>query len=70
MLNNSVEMPVLGLGTYILSSSQAEESVYAALMTGTRLIDTARIYGNEDGVGRGIERAGVPRDEVFLTTKM
>ena len=70
MLNNGVEMPVLGLGTYILSSAQAEESVYTALIAGTRLIDTARIYGNEDGVGRGIARAGVPRDEVFLTTKM
>lgn len=69
-LNNGIEMPVLGIGTYILSSAQAEESVYAALMAGTRLIDTARIYGNEDGVGRGIARAGVPRDEVFLTTKL
>ena len=70
MLNNGVAMPVLGIGTYILSSSQAEESVYAALMAGTRLIDTARIYGNEDGVGRGIVRSGVPRDEIFLTTKL
>lgn len=70
MLNNGVEMPVLGLGTYILSNAQAEESVYAALMAGTRLIDTARIYGNEEGIGRGIKRVGVPRDEVFLTTKL
>ena len=69
-LNNGVAMPVLGIGTYILSSAQAEESVYAALMAGTRLVDTARIYGNEEGVGRGIARAGVPRDEVFLTTKL
>ena len=69
-LNNGVAMPVLGIGTYILSSDQAEESVYTALMAGTRLVDTARIYGNEDGVGRGIARAGVPRDEVFLTTKL
>ncbi len=70
LLNNGIEMPVLGLGTFILSNAQAEESVYAALMAGTRLIDTARIYGNESGVGRGIARAGVPRDEVFLTTKL
>ena len=69
-LNNGIAMPVLGIGTYILSSAQAEESVYAALMAGTRLIDTARIYGNEDGVGRAIARAGVPRDEIFLTTKL
>lgn len=70
VLNCGVEMPTLGLGTYILTPSQAEESVYAALMAGTRLIDTARIYGNEEGVGRGIARAGVPREEVFLTTKL
>ena len=69
-LNNGIEMPRLGIGTYILSNAQAEESVYAALMAGTRLIDTARIYGNEEGVGRGIARAGVSRDEVFLTTKL
>lgn len=69
-LNNGIEMPRLGIGTYILSNEQAEESVYAALMAGTRLIDTARIYGNEEGVGRGIVRAGVPREEVFLTTKL
>ena len=70
LLNNGIRMPTLGIGTYILSTSQAEESVYAALMAGTRLIDTARIYGNEEGVGRGIARAGVPREEVFLTTKL
>lgn len=69
-LNNGIEMPCLGIGTYILSNTQAEESVYAALMAGTRLIDTARIYGNEEGVGRGIARSGVPREEVFLTTKL
>ena len=69
-LNNGIDMPCLGIGTYYLSNAQAEESVYAALMAGTRLIDTARIYGNEEGVGRGIARAGVPRDEIFLTTKL
>ncbi len=69
-LNNGVTMPLLGIGTYILSPSQAEESVYAALMAGTRLVDTARIYGNEEGVGRGIVRSGVPREEIFLTTKL
>lgn len=69
-LNNGVPMPVLGIGTYILSNAQAEESVYTALMAGTRLIDTARIYGNEEGVGRGIARSGIPRGEIFLTTKL
>ena len=73
-LNNGVNMPILGIGTYALSSSQAENSVYWALKAGFRLIDTARIYGNEDGVGRGLRRAFtegiVSRDEIFVTTKM
>ena len=73
-LNNGIEMPILGIGTYSLSSSQAENSVYWALKAGFRLIDTARIYGNEDGVGRGIRRAIsediVKREEIFVTTKM
>ena len=56
-LNSGYEMPILGIGTYNLSSTQAENSVYWALKAGFRLIDTARIYGNEDGVGRGIRRA-------------
>lgn len=74
MLNNGIEMPILGIGTYQLSSSQAENSVYWALKDGYRLIDTARIYGNEEGIGRGIKRAidegFVTRDEIFVTTKM
>lgn len=57
MLNNGIEMPILGIGTFTLSDSQAENSVYWALKDGYRLIDTARIYGNETGVGRGIKRA-------------
>ena len=73
-LNNGVAMPILGIGTYALSSEQAENSVYWALRDGYRLIDTARIYGNEDGVGRGIRRAieegYVKREEIFVTTKM
>ena len=74
MLNNGIEMPILGIGTYTLSSQQAENSVYWALRDGYRLIDTARIYGNEEGVGRGIQRAIsegiVTREEIFITTKM
>ncbi|MBQ9719798.1 MAG: aldo/keto reductase, partial [Oscillospiraceae bacterium] len=56
-LNSGHVMPILGIGTYALSDSQAENSVYWALKAGYRLIDTARIYGNESGVGRGIKRA-------------
>ena len=73
-LNSGYSMPILGIGTYSLSSEQAEKSVYWALKAGFRLIDTARIYGNEEGVGRGIRRAIneglVTRGEIFVTTKM
>ena len=74
MLNSGYEMPILGIGTYLSSTSQAENSVYNALKDGYRLIDTARIYGNEEGVGRGIKRAIteniVKREDIFVTTKM
>ena len=73
-LNSGWEMPIIGIGTYLLSTSQAEESVYNALKVGMRLIDTADIYGNEVGVGRGIARAmkdfGIKRDEIFVTSKL
>ena len=69
-LNSGYEMPILGIGTYQLTLSQAEESVYNALKEGYRLIDTANIYMNEKGVGRGIKRSGVPREEIFITTKL
>ena len=74
MLNSGYKMPVLGIGCFMLSQQQAENSVYWALRDGYRLIDTARIYGNEQGVGRGIRRAidegFVTREEIFVTTKM
>ncbi len=73
-LNSGYPMPVIGLGTWTLSDDQAEASVYAALKTGMRLIDTARYYGNEIGVGRGIRRAIddgiVTREEIFVTSKI
>ncbi len=73
-LNNGYEMPILGLGMFSLSDTQAENSTYWALKAGFRLIDTARIYGNEAAVGRGLRRAMdegiVTREEVFITTKM
>ena len=73
-LNNGISMPTIGIGTFALSDSEAEESVYWALRDGYRLIDTARIYGDEAGVGRGIRRAIdeglVTREEIFVTTKM
>lgn len=74
MLNSGYKMPIIGLGTYRLSDSECENSVYHALLYGGRLIDTARIYGNEAAVGRGIQRAideGIcKREEIFVTTKM
>ena len=73
-LNSGYTMPVIGLGTWTLSDDQAEASVYAALKAGMRLIDTARYYGNEAGVGRGIHRAIadgiVTREEIFVTSKI
>ena len=74
LLNNGQTMPILGIGTFQLSQSEAENSVYWALRDGYRLIDTAHIYGNEEGVGKGIKRAIseglVTREEIFVTTKM
>ena len=74
LLNNGYEMPIIGIGTFRLSSAQAEESVYNALKVGMRLIDTADIYGNEEGVGGGIRRAmqdfGIKREEIFVTSKL
>lgn len=73
-LNSGYTMPILGLGMFSLSDSEAENSTYWALKAGFRLIDTARIYGNEAAVGRGLRRAVdegiVTREEVFITTKM
>lgn len=73
-LNNGEEMPIIGIGTFMLSDEQAEDSVYWALRAGYHLIDTAAAYGNEAGVGRGIRRAIedglVTREDVFVTTKL
>ena len=68
-LANGVQMPAVGLGTWPLDDAQAAEVVAQALQIGWRLIDTAENYGNETGVGEGIRRSGVPRDQVFVTTK-
>lgn len=70
-LNNGVEMPILGFGTFQLNDPQeCEEAVYNALTAGYRLVDTASAYENEEYVGRGIERSGVSREELFITTKL
>ena len=64
-LNSGYEMPILGLGMFSLSDSQAENSTYWALKAGFRLIDTARIYGNEAAVGRGLRRVDAPIGRAF-----
>ena len=69
-LNNGVDMPLIGLGTYPLNDRQVAETVVAATTVGYRLIDTAAKYGNESGVGNGIRACGVPREELFVTTKL
>ena len=71
VLNNKVSMPWLGLGVWqIRDDAETERVVRTAIEQGYRSIDTARIYGNERGVGRGIRHAGVPREQLFITTKV
>jgi diketogulonate reductase-like aldo/keto reductase len=69
-LNNGKRMPLLGLGTYNMSGALAVNAVSTALETGYRLIDGAQMYGNEKEVGEGIRRSGIPREEIFVTTKI
>jgi 2,5-diketo-D-gluconate reductase A len=71
ILNNGVKMPILGFGVFqMVDPEECEQAVYDALMTGYRLIDTAASYLNEEAVGRAIKRSGVPREELFITTKL
>jgi 2,5-diketo-D-gluconate reductase A len=70
-LNNGVRMPLLGFGVFqIEDAGECERSVSDALEVGYRLIDTAASYGNEEAVGNAIRRSGVPREELFVTTKL
>ncbi len=70
ILNNGVKMPSIGLGTFLLEPSDAENSVREALKMGYRLIDTANAYRNERAVGRGMKESGVKRGDIFLSTKL
>ncbi|MDJ0462759.1 aldo/keto reductase [Streptomyces sp. H27-C3] len=69
-LNNGVEMPQLGFGVWQVPDDEAAKTVGTAIESGYRSIDTAAIYGNETGTGRAIADSGVPRDELFVTTKL
>ena len=69
-LNNGVKMPVLGFGVYQIPPSDTERAVSEALEVGYRHIDTAAVYKNEEAVGKAIAASGIPRDELFVTTKV
>ena len=70
-LNNGIKMPIFGLGVYKMTEeNQVETAIKAAINTGYRLIDTASVYKNEEGVGRGIREVSIPREELFITTKV
>lgn len=69
-LNNGVKIPALGLGTWLLNDEQTEQAVIDAIALGYRHIDTAQAYGNEKGVGEGVRKSGVDRQELFITTKV
>jgi diketogulonate reductase-like aldo/keto reductase len=71
ILNNGIEMPILGFGVYqITDAKECEQCVYDAIMAGYRLIDTAAAYLNEGAVGKAIKRSGIPREELFIATKL
>lgn len=70
LLNSGYEMPVAGIGTYSLQDDECVNSVAESLKAGGRLIDTAYIYNNEASVGQGVRKSGVPREAVFITTKL
>ncbi|MBS6367465.1 MAG: aldo/keto reductase, partial [Clostridiales bacterium] len=69
-LANGVAIPKLGLGTWFIPDEQAAEAVKAATALGYRHIDTAQAYGNEAGVGEGVRACGLPREQVFVTSKV
>ena len=70
VLNNKVECPVVGIGTYLLTPEEAENSVREALKMGYSLVDTANAYMNERACGRGMRSSGVKREDIFLSTKI
>lgn len=69
-LNSGISIPKLGLGTWFIDDDKAAEAVRAAVKLGYRLIDTAQAYGNERGVGEGVRTCGVPREQLFVASKI
>ena len=70
VLNNGVRMPIIGYGVFQVSPEECERCVSDALSVGYRLIDTAQAYANEEGVGNAIRKSGIPREDIFLVTKV
>lgn len=68
-LNNGIQMPILGFGVMQITGAECETAVLNAIEAGYRLFDTAELYGNEQAVGNAIKRSGIPREELFITTK-
>lgn len=69
-LSNGIEMPILGYGVYQVTPEECERCVSDALSVGYRMVDTAQAYANEEGVGRAVKKSGIPREELFLVTKV
>ncbi len=69
-LNSGYQMPIYGIGTYSLTDKECVDSVTAALENGVRLIDTAYMYHNEESVGEAVRNSGIPREEIFVITKL
>ena len=69
-LNNGMEIPKVGLGTYRIAPDDCEKTVSAAIQSGYRLIDTANVYMNERAVGRGVKNSGIARDEILIASKI
>lgn len=70
ILSNGIKIPVLGLGTWFIDDDKVDKAVISAVKIGYHHIDTARAYGNERGVGVGIKACGIPREELFVTSKI
>lgn len=70
ILSNDVKIPRLGLGTWLIDDSKTADAVHTAIQLGYRLIDTAQAYGNERGVGEGVRACGIPRQELFVASKV
>ncbi|SCB99312.1 Aldo/keto reductase family protein [Snodgrassella sp. R-53583] len=69
-LNNGIKMPILGYGVYQINPEECEQCVLDAIIVGYRAIDTAQAYGNEEQVGNAIQKCSIPRQELFITTKI